>query len=147
MSSLNRATLIGRLGKDPEVRYTQANQKIVHLNLATSERWKDRSGQDQERTEWHRVVIFNEARAGVAERYLKKGSQCLVEGKIVTRKWADQGGQERYSTEIQLGPYDVRLLLLGSRSRDGAGQTNDRPQSPPATRPSRADELDDEIPF
>ena len=94
--SVNKVILVGNLGRDPEVRYTQSNQKIVHLSVATSERWKDRqSGDPRERTEWHRVVIFNEHLADIAERYLSKGSPVYLEGTLQTRKWTDQGGQER----------------------------------------------------
>ena len=101
--SVNKVILVGNLGRDPEVRYTQSNQKIVHLSVATSERWKDRqSGDPRERTEWHRVVIFNEHLADIAERYLSKGSPVYLEGTLQTRRWTDQGGQERYtSSEIQ----------------------------------------------
>ncbi len=151
MSSLNRAQLIGHLGRDPEVRVTQDNRKIVQLSIATSERWKDRSGQVQERTEWHRVVIFNEHFAGVAEQYLTKGSKCMVEGKLVTRKWSDQSGQDRYSTEIQLGPYNSQLILLDGRSGGDAGApasgapSASRPKPGGGPRPMA--DLDDEIPF
>ena len=97
--SVNKVILVGHLGRDPEVRYTQNNQKIVHLSVATSERWKDRqSGASRERTEWHRVVIFNENLADIAERYLRKGSAVYLEGTLQTRKWTDQSGQERYTT-------------------------------------------------
>ncbi|MEC8792891.1 MAG: single-stranded DNA-binding protein, partial [Pseudomonadota bacterium] len=99
--SVNKVTLIGNLGRDPEVRSTQDGMKIVNLSLATSENWKDRnSGERRERTEWHRVVIFNENLARVAEQYLRKGSKIYVEGQLQTRKWTDQNGQDRYTTEV-----------------------------------------------
>src|SRR3954466_2286700 len=105
--SVNKVILVGNLGRDPEVRHTQNNQKIVHLAVATSERWKDRqSAEPRERTEWHRVVIFNENLAEIAERYLRKGSPVYLEGTLQTRKWTDQGGQERYTpprSTIELG--------------------------------------------
>jgi single-strand DNA-binding protein len=101
--SVNKVILVGNLGRGPEVRYSQSNQKIVNLRIATSERWKDRqSGDNKERTEWHSVVIFNEHLADIAERYLRKGSPVYLEGQLQTRKWTDQGGQERSTTEVVL---------------------------------------------
>src|SRR3954463_7021446 len=120
--SVNKVILVGNLGRDPEVRYTQSNQKIVHLSVATSERWKDQSGQQQERTEWHRVVIFNERLADVAERFLTKGRTVYLEGQLQTRKWTDQGGQERYSTEVVVPRFRGELTLLGG-AREGGGGT------------------------
>ncbi len=118
--SVNKVILIGNLGKDPEIRSMQNGGKVCNLSVATSESWKDKgSGERKERTEWHRVVIFNEGLIGIAERYLKKGSKVYLEGQIETRKWADQSGQEKYSTEVVLRPYRGELTLLDSR--DGAG--------------------------
>jgi single-strand DNA-binding protein len=168
--SVNKVVLIGNLGRDPEVRYTQSNQKIVHLNLATSERWKDRgSGETKERTEWHRVVIFNENLAEVAEKYLSKGRTVYIEGTLQTRKWTDQSGQERYTTEVVVPRFRGELVLLGSGSGGRgeiaggdipgddygaepapAGPTRGGPRGgAPSGRPSRpiVDELDDDIPF
>ena len=114
--SINKVLLIGNLGADPEVRSTQTGGRIVTLSIATSERWKDRtSGEQRERTEWHRVVIFNEALGRVAEQYLKKGSTCHIEGQLQTRKWSDDQGIEKYSTEVVLQQYRGELTLLGSR--------------------------------
>src|SRR5215218_4033808 len=114
--SVNKVILLGNLGRDPEVRQTQNNQKIVNLRIATPERWRDRqSGESKERTEWHSVVIFNENLADIAERYLRKGSPVYVEGQLQTRKWTDQGRQERYSTEIVLSRFKGELTLLGGR--------------------------------
>ena len=119
--SINKVILVGNLGRDPEVRHTQNNQKIVHLAIATNERWKDRqSGDPRERTEWHRVVIFNEHLADIAERYLRKGSPVYLEGTLQTRKWTDQGGQERYTTEVVVPRFRGELTLLGS-GREGGG--------------------------
>ncbi|MFO1036423.1 MAG: single-stranded DNA-binding protein [Geminicoccaceae bacterium] len=120
--SVNKVILVGNLGRDPEVRYTQGNQKIVHITVATSERWRDRqSGEQKERTEWHRVVIFNENLAEVAEKYLTKGRTVYLEGQLQTRKWQDQSGQERYTTEIVLQRFRGELVLLGG----GGGRGDD----------------------
>ncbi|HEX2524687.1 MAG TPA: single-stranded DNA-binding protein [Geminicoccus sp.] len=118
--SVNKVILMGNLGRDPEVRYTQNNQKIVHLSIATSERWSDRqSGERKERTEWHRVVILNENLADVAEKYLTKGRSVYVEGQIQTREWQDQSGQKRYTTEIVLSRFKGELVLLGGGDAGG----------------------------
>jgi single-strand DNA-binding protein len=120
--SVNKVILIGNLGKDPEVRSMQSGGKVCNLSVATSENWKDRnSGERKERTEWHRVVIFNENLIQVAERFLKKGSKVYLEGQIETRKWQDQSGQERYSTEIVLRPYRGELTLLDRAEGSGGG--------------------------
>ena len=116
MSSVNKVILVGNLGRDPEVRHTQDGKPIVNLSIATSESWRDRnSGERKEKTEWHRVVIFNEALAKVAEQYLKKGSTIYIEGQLQTRKWTDQSGAERYSTEIVLQRFRGELVLLDSK--------------------------------
>lgn len=147
MSGVNKAIILGRLGKDPESRNTQDGRLIVNLSIATSEKWRDKnSGEYKERTEWHRVSIFNEGLAKIAQQYLKKGSQVYVEGQIQTRKWTDQQGVERYSTEIVLGPYRSALNLIGDNKRnddyggDGGGSSSSRSGS---TR----NDLDDDIPF
>ena len=120
--SVNKVTLIGNLGRDPEVRSTQDGMKIVNLSLATSENWKDRnSGERRERTEWHRVVIFNENLSRVAEQYLRKGSKIYVEGQLQTRKWTDQNGQDRYTTEVVLQRYRGELTMLDGRGEGGSG--------------------------
>ena len=118
--SVNKVILVGNLGKDPEVRSTQDGSKIVNLTLATSETWNDRaSGERKEKTEWHRVVIFNDRTADVAEKYLKKGAKIYVEGSLQTRKWTDQGGQERYTTEVVIGRFNGALTMLDTRSGGG----------------------------
>lgn len=118
--SVNKVILVGNLGRDPEVRTTQSGLKIVNLAVATSERWRDRTSNEmQERTEWHRVVIFNERLAEVAERYLRKGAKVYIEGSLQTRKWTDQGGQERYSTEVVLQRYRGELTMLDGRGEGG----------------------------
>jgi single-strand DNA-binding protein len=121
--SVNKVILVGNLGKDPEVRSTQDGSKIVNLTLATSETWNDRaSGERKERTEWHRVVIFNDRTADVAERFLKKGAKIYVEGALQTRKWTDQQGQERYTTEVVIGRFNGQLTMLDGRSGGGGGE-------------------------
>ena len=172
--SVNKVILVGHLGRDPEVRHTQNNQKIVHLSVATSERWKDRqSGDSRERTEWHRVVIFNENLADIAERYLRKGSAVYLEGTLQTRKWTDQSSQEHTTTEIVVPRFRGELTLLsggheGGRADIGAAGDlgADTGYSSPAPRPaaserglsgsgggghgrpsSIADQLDEDIPF
>ena len=120
--SVNKVILVGNLGRDPEVRSTQDGTKIVNFTLATSERWRDRSsGEQRERTEWHRVVIFNENLARIAEQYLRKGSSVYVEGQLQTRKWTDQNGQEKYTTEVVLQRFRGELTLLGGRGEGGGG--------------------------
>jgi single-strand DNA-binding protein len=120
--SVNKVTLIGNLGRDPELRSTQDGMRIANLTIATSESWRDRvSGERKERTEWHRVVIFNERLAEIAEKYLKKGSKVYLEGALQTRKWTDNSGQDRYTTEIVLQRYRGELTMLdGAGGRGGA---------------------------
>ncbi len=163
--SVNKVILIGNLGADPEVRRMQDGRPIVNLRLATSESWRDKnSGERRERTEWHRVVIFNEGLAKIAEQYLKKGSKIYVEGQIQTRKWEDQSGQERYSTEVVLQGFNSSLTMLDTRgggggggsyddrqggdygSQGGGGSGGDQGGSGGGGR-SMSDEMDDEIPF
>jgi len=120
--SVNKVILVGNLGRDPEVRQTQAGADIVHLNLATSDSWRDKaSGERKERTEWHRVVIFNEHLGKVAKQYLKKGAKVYVEGSLQTRKWTDKEGQERYTTEIVLDRFRGELTMLDGRGEGGGG--------------------------
>jgi single-strand DNA-binding protein len=127
MAGMNKAIICGRLGQDPEVRTFQNGGKVVNLSIATSEVWKDRNtGERQERTEWHRVAIFAEGSANIAEQYLRKGDQVLIEGKIETRKWQDQSGADRYSTEIVIRPYGGGITLLpnGRNGQGGQGGSN-----------------------
>ncbi|MDC7784825.1 single-stranded DNA-binding protein [Rhodoplanes sp. TEM] len=152
--SINRATLLGNVGADPEIRRTQDGRPIANLRLATSETWRDRStGERQERTQWHRVVCFNEGLCKVIEQYVKKGDKVYIEGAIETRKWQDQSGQDRYSTEIVMRPFNSTLVLLGGKGRGGGGGGDDDDDAPPRERSggsrtrSRRDDLDDEIPF
>ena len=150
--SINKVILVGNLGKDPEVRQTQDGRPIVNLNLATSENWRDKTtGERREKTEWHRVVIFSEGLARVAEQYLKKGSKVYVEGQLQTRKWQDKDGQERYTTEVVLQNFNSALVMLDGR-REGGGAVEfggGDAMSAPSSRGGSAKnfELDDEIPF
>ena len=155
--SVNKVILVGNLGRDPEVRSTQDGTRVANLSLATSESWRDKnSGERRERTEWHRVVIFNENLARVAEQYLKKGSKVYLEGQLQTRKWQDQSGQDRYSTEVVLQQYRGELTMLDGKPRDGAGESDQRNGDFGRAGPFPAGggkggsfdkELDDEIPF
>ncbi len=139
---LNRVQLIGNLGQDPEVRTTQAGKKIVTLSIATSESWRDaQSGERMERTEWHRVVVFNEGLAAIAEKFLAKGAKVLVEGKLVTNKWKDRDGNDRTTTEIQLQPYGGTLTFLDSRKRG-----DERPSGGTGASTAHED-LGDDVPF
>jgi single-strand DNA-binding protein len=145
MSSVNRVILLGNLGADPEVRTFQNGSKVCNLRIATSEKWKDRnSGERRERTEWHQIAIFADGLVGIAERYLRKGSKVYIEGQLETRKWQDQSGQDRYSTEVVLRPYKGELVLLDGA--DGARQDRQQGSGYDAPPAGRAD-LEDEIPF
>ena len=160
MAGVNKVILVGNLGADPESRSMPSGDEVVNLRVATSENWKDRDGNRQERTEWHRVAIFNQNLAKVAKNYLRKGSKVYLEGQIQTRKWTDQSGQERYSTEIVLQNFRGELVLLDSRegSSGGRGAFNEdfsgddfggsapvRTQSRP--QPAFDTDLDDDVPF
>ena len=139
--SVNKVILVGNLGKDPEVRRMQDGRPVVNMSVATSESWRDKAtGERKEKTEWHRVVIFNEGLAKIAEQYLKKGSKVYLEGQLQTRKWTDQQGVEKYSTEVVLQGFNSALTML-----DRAGGGGERSRGGGA--PSYAEELDDEIPF
>jgi single-strand DNA-binding protein len=169
--SVNKVILVGNLGKDPEVRSLQSGSRVCNLSVATSENWKDKAtGERKEKTEWHRVVIFNENLVQVAEKYLRKGSKVYLEGALETRKWQDQSGQEKYSTEVVLKQYRGELTMLDGKG-DGAGQgagyalggyddpgiareyvpsTSGGPKPAPeivGSPSSSSHELDDEIPF
>ena len=167
MAGVNKVILVGNLGDDPESRSLNNGGEVVNLRVATSENWKDKDGNRQERTEWHRVVIFNENLGRVAKSYLRKGSKVYLEGQIQTRKWTDQSGADRYSTEIVLQRFRGELVLLDSRGGGGGGGGGDygggydegssgfggsggggggsRPQSRPA--PAFDSDLDDDVPF
>lgn len=147
--SVNKVILIGNLGRDPEVRTFQNGGKVVNLNLATSESWKDKNtGERRERTEWHSVAIFNEPLGRIAEQYLRKGSTVYIEGQLETRKWQDQSGQDRYSTEVVLRPFNGSLTLLGGRggAQDDAPRHDDRSRQDQQGG-AQASDFDDIIPF
>jgi len=157
--SVNKVILIGNLGADPEIRRTQDGRPIANLRVATSESWRDKaSGERKERTEWHRVVIFNEGLCRIAEQYLKKGSKVYLEGQLQTRKWQDKDGQDKYSTEVVLQGFNSQLTMLDTRGGGGAGADMDSGDdfgsrgATPARKPAMAgagkrDDMDDEIPF
>ncbi|MGK2923571.1 MAG: single-stranded DNA-binding protein [Methyloceanibacter sp.] len=155
--SVNKVILIGNLGADPEIRHTQDGRPIVNLRVATSDSWRDKAtGERREKTEWHRVVIFNEGLARIAEQYLRKGSKVYLEGSLQTRKWEDQSGQERYSTEVVLQGFNSSLTMLDGRQREGGGMGESggggggefgRTKPLGGGDASFNKELDDEIPF
>jgi single-strand DNA-binding protein len=164
MAGVNKVILVGNLGDDPESRSLNNGGEVVNLRVATSENWKDKDGNRQERTEWHRVVIFNENLGRVAKSYLRKGSKVYLEGQIQTRKWTDQSGADRYSTEVVLQRFRGELVLLDSRGGGGGGGQDfgggdydggssgfggggggSRPQSRP--QPAFDSDLDDDVPF
>lgn len=147
--SVNKVILVGNLGADPEVRTTPSGVKVVNLRIATGESWRDKNtGERKERTEWHRVVIFSEGLAKVAEQYLKKGSKVYLEGQLQTRKWQDQSGQEKFSTEVVLQGFNATLTMLDGPAGDNAEPPNPKPkrEAPPADF-SDLNGNSDDIPF
>jgi single-strand DNA-binding protein len=165
--SVNKVILVGNLGRDPEIRRTQDGRPIANLSVATSESWRDKTtGERKEKTEWHRVVIFNEGLCKIVEQYLKKGSKIYLEGQLQTRKWTDKDGHEKYTTEVVLQGFNSSLTMLDGRGGGGgagagasdngddfgaSGPGSSGPSSAPARRPAMAsgkrDDMDDEIPF
>ena len=157
--SVNKVILVGNLGADPEVRTLPSGGKVVNLRVATSENWRDKNtGERQERTEWHRVAIFSEGLANVAERYLRKGSKVYLEGQLQTRKWQDQSGQDRYSTEVVLQGFNSNLTMLDGRGEgegaasgfSGPPERSSRPEGGgrrPQAAPAFESSVDDDIPF
>jgi len=145
--SLNKVTLIGNLGKDPEIRTTNEGKEIASFTLATSDVWKDRAtGEKRERTEWHRIVVFNEGLVGVIKNYVQKGSKVFIEGSLQTRKWTDPQGTEKYTTEVVLQNYNATLILLDSRDSAASRHSSDE-ASDSKDKQLVHSELDDEIPF
>ena len=161
--SVNKVILVGNLGKDPEIRRTQDGRPIANLSIATSETWRDKNtGERNEKTEWHRVVIFNEGLCKVAEQYLKKGAKVYIEGALQTRKWTDQSGAEKYSTEVVLQGFNSTLTMLDGRGGGGGGGSfgdepggdfgspgpvSSAPRRPVAAGGGRNSDMDDDIPF
>ena len=159
--SVNKVILVGNLGRDPEIRSTQNGTRIANLSVATSESWRDKTtGERKEKTEWHRVVIFDDKLVEIVEKYLKKGAKVYLEGALQTRKWTDNSGQERYTTEVVLQRYRGELTMLDSRGGGGGGTyAEDAPAedyamaggagggTPRSERRAPVQELDDEIPF
>jgi single-strand DNA-binding protein len=158
--SVNKVILVGNLGADPEIRRTQDGRPVANLRVATSDSWRDKAtGERRERTEWHRVVIFNEGLCRIAEQYLKKGAKVYLEGQLQTRKWQDQQGQDRYSTEVVLQGFNSQLTMLDRVGAGGAGGEAGEPadfgsagpsaprERKPALAGAKRDDLDDEIPF
>ena len=160
--SVNKVILVGNLGKDPEIRRTQDGRPIANLSIATSDTWRDKAtGERKEKTEWHRVVIFSEGLAKIAEQYLKKGAKVYVEGQLQTRKWTDQSGVEKYSTEVVLQGFNAVLTMLDGRGGGSGGGFGDdagdfgasSPSSAPPRRVAAAgaggrnSDMDDDIPF
>lgn len=137
MASLNKVMLIGNLGKDPDIRSTQDGREIANITIATSESWKDKtSGERKEKTEWHKIAIFNEALVRTAKNYLKKGSKVYIEGQLQTRKWVDSSGADRYSTEIVLQGYNCNLTMLDSKKSDSSEQSDHDKQKSDGYQPS-----------
>ena len=147
--SINKVILVGNVGQDPEIRVTQDGREIANFSLATTESWKDKSsGEKKERTEWHRVAIFSQGLVGIAKSYIKKGSKIYIEGCLQTRKWTDNNGVEKYSTEIVLQNYNSTLQILDSRERGEKGGTENYNSGNNSSRNSDVSiEEDDEIPF
>ena len=154
--SVNKVIIVGNLGKDPEVRTFPNGGKVCNFPVATSESWRDRnSGEKQERTQWHNIAIFSEPLVNIAERFLKKGSKIFVEGQLETRKWQDNTGADRYSTEVVLRPYKGELTLLDNKSEMGNTQRESLSESTTSVMPQNnenspsfaVDDFDDEIPF
>lgn len=156
--SVNKVILVGNLGADPEIRRTQDGRPIANLSIATSENWRDKNtGERREKTEWHRVVIFSEGLCRVAENYLRKGSKVYLEGQLQTRKWQDQSGQDRYSTEVVLQGFNSTLTMLDGRNEQGAsggdyggsqaGSVGGGAAGAAPAAASLADDMDDEVPF
>ncbi len=151
--SINKVVLVGNLGRDPEIRHTNNGKKIASFSVATSDVWKDANGERQEKTEWHRIVVFNPSTADFVERYLKKGSKVYVEGSLQTRKWTDNSGQDKYTTEIVVGNFKGEIVLLDGRA-DGVGDSSlagaadsGWDSAPAGDNAAPAADFNDEIPF
>ncbi|RKQ68981.1 single-strand binding protein [Litorimonas taeanensis] len=146
-ASVNKVILIGHVGKDPEIRSFSNGGKVANFSIATSEHWKNKQGERQEKTEWHNIAVFNDGLVGVVERYIKKGAKLYIEGKLQTRKWTDRDGNDKYTTEVVLQGYSGIIKMLDSRSgNDGSSRQASRTQSAD-TKAETDFDLDDDIPF
>ena len=146
--SINKAIIVGNVGRDPEVRSTQDGREIATLTVATSESWKDKStGERKEKTEWHRVVIFNDGLVNLVKNYVKKGSKLYIEGALHTRKWTDKDGVERYTTEIVLQGFGGGITMLDKNNSGGNNNSSESSDQPQQSSPSNSDHIDDEVPF
>ena len=153
VGSVNKVILLGNLGRDPEIRSMQSGSKMASFSIATSKRWKDRNTQEQkEKTSWHNIVIFGDGLVDIVEKYVKKGSKIYVEGELQTRKWQDQDGNDRYTTEVVLQGYNCNLTLLDSRNTTSSSTSenqisNDNSNSEISSEPTDSSNLDEDIPF
>jgi single-strand DNA-binding protein len=149
MSSLNRATLLGRVGKDPEIKQTNGGGKVASFSIATSESWTSKqTGERQEKTQWHNIVVWNEKIIDhVLAKYVHKGDQIYLEGQIETRKWQDQGGSDRWTTEIVVKAFDGKVVLIGGRKEGGGGDPSAEQKGSAPARPRASADIDDDIPF
>ena len=147
--SVNKVILLGNVGQDPDIRTMQTGDRVANLSIATSESWKNKNtGEKNERTQWHRVVVFNQGLVGVIERFVSKGSKLYIEGQLETRKWNDQSGVDRYATEVVLRPFRGELVLLSSNNQSAAGGYHDKARQPaPNSEPVADFGSEDEIPF
>lgn len=154
--SVNKVILIGNVGVEPEIRNMQSGDRVANLSIATSETWKDKSGERQERTQWHKVVVFNQNIVGVVEKYVKKGAKLYIEGQLETRKWTDKDGQDKYTTEVVIKPFRGELTMLDSKGGSGYGASDmeqsgysapSRASGGGAATAAKVEEFEDEIPF
>ncbi len=148
MAGVNKVIIIGNVGKDPEIRQMQDGFKIANFSVATSESWKDKvSGERKERTEWHRIAVMNERLSEIVEKYVRKGSKLYIEGQLQTRKWTDQAGMERYTTEVVIGRFKGEITMLDSRNAGGDFESTPHNQSQQSFEPEMPASIDDEMPF
>ena len=148
MAGVNKVIIIGNVGKDPEIRQMQDGFKIANFSVATSESWKDKvSGERKERTEWHRIAVMNERLSEIVEKYVRKGSKLYIEGQLQTRKWTDQSGMERYTTEVVIGRFKGEITMLDNRNAGGDFESTSHNQSQQSFEPEMPASIDDEMPF
>lgn len=146
--TINKVILVGNVGNDPEIKTMQSGDRVANLSIATSESWKDKaSGERKEKTEWHRVVVFNQSLVNVVDNYVKKGSKLYIEGQLETRSWEDGSGQKKYATEIVLTKFKGEITMLDSKGSGETGYAHEEPKAAPQTTRKPVDELEDEIPF